>query len=250
MTAKRYATLTIVVFLVLLMCGLDAFAGQRTRSGSYQGRKASGSFQQQVNRSPGHVERTTTWQNQRGQGSRTQQRSWDRNSGTGNYSSSTTRTDGRTYSREGTVTRTGDNTYQVEGTRTGPNGRSAEVEKTLTRNEDGTRSVHSVVTGPEGQSRTTDRTIQKTEDGRSVTGTYATSAGKSGTFESTVVHGEDGTVKTQSLTNQDGRTWNRRVHRQRQGNTINRDVTVENPDGLTRTHSESVTFDTGGPSPN
>jgi len=85
--------------------------------------------------------------------------------------------------------------------------------------------------------------IYKTEDGRQVTGSYATSGGKSGSFESNVTRTEDDVAKEQSLTNQDGRTWKRSIHRARDANTVRRDVNVTSPDGQTRSHSESLTVD-------
>lgn len=141
---------TTAAFLLLFLFSLDAFAGQKSRSGNYQGRKTSGTWQQNVNRSPGHAERTTTWQNERGQGSRVSERNWNKQSGTGSYSSTTTRADGKRTSRQGTVTKTGPGAYTVEGTCTGANGRVTEVDKSITRNPDGSRAVHSVATGPEG----------------------------------------------------------------------------------------------------
>ena len=145
------------------------------------------------------------------------EKNWNKAAGTGSYSSTTTRADGKTTSRQGTVTKTGEGSYIVDGTRTGANGKVTDVDKTITRNPGGSSSVHSVYTGPEGKTKTVDRTIQKTEDGHNVTGTYSTSGGKSGSFESNVTRTESGVVKDQSLTNQDGNTWKRGIHRTREG---------------------------------
>lgn len=238
---NRIIAFTTASWLLLFLVGMDAFAGQKSRSGSYQGRQTSGTWQQNGNRSPGHAERATVWQNERGHGSRVSERTWNKESGTGSYSATTTRADGKTSSRQGTVTKTGPDAYTVEGTRTGANGKVVEIDKNITRNPDGSRTVHSVTTGPEGGTRTSDSTVRKTEQGRSVTGTYATSGGKSGAFESHVTRTDNGVVKQQSVTNQDGQSLQRGIHRTREGGTIGREVTVTNPQGGTRTYTESVT---------
>jgi hypothetical protein len=232
------AALCMLVFVVV-----DASAGGRVRSGSYQGRRSSGTWQQSVERAPGQVQRSTTWQNQRGQGSRVSSKDWNKESGTGSYSSTTTRANGQTASRQGTVTREGRGVYIVDGSRTGPNGKVTRVDRAVTRNSEGATSVHSVFTGAEGKSKSIDSTILRTEDGRTVTGTYATSGGKSGTFDSTVHRTENGLVKEQSRTNQDDKTWQREISRTYQDNAVNRQVIVTSPLGQTRGHTGSVTVD-------
>jgi hypothetical protein len=243
MLIKRTLAITMAAFLFLFLFQLQSFAGERSRSGSYKGRRTSGTWQQQTHRSRGHVERNTTWQNGRGQGSRASERNWSRETGTGSYSSTTNRANGRTSSRQGTVTKTGDGSCTLDGTRTTAKGKVIDVEKTFTKNPDGSRSLHSVYTGPEGQTRTVDSSLQKTDTGRSVTGTYSSSGGKSGSFESNLTHTESGVVKDQSRTHQDGETWQRNIHRNREGNTINRDVTVTDPQGATRSYTQSVELD-------
>ena len=114
------------------------------------------------------------------------EKNWNKAAGTGSYSSTTTRADGKTTSRQGTVTKTGEGSYIVDGTRTGANGKVTDVDKTITRNPGGSSAVHSVYTGPEGKTKTVDRTIQKTEDGHNVTGTYSTSGGKSGSYKRSI----------------------------------------------------------------
>ena len=51
------------------------------------------------------------------------EKNWNKAAGTGSYSSTTTRADGKTTSRQGTVTKTGEGSYIVDGTRTGANGK-------------------------------------------------------------------------------------------------------------------------------
>lgn len=78
------------------------------------------------------------------------EKNWNKEAGTGSYSSTTTRTDGMTTSRQGTVTKTGEGSYTVDGTRTGANGKVTDVDKTITRDPGEPSSVHSVNTGPAG----------------------------------------------------------------------------------------------------
>jgi hypothetical protein len=241
MNTNRIIAFATAALLTLLFISLDASAGQKSRSGSYQGHKTSGAWQQEVNRAPGQADRSTTWQNDQGQGSRLSQKQWNQEAGTGSYSSTTTRTDGGTASRQGTVTKTGQGSYTLDGTRTGPNGRVTDVDKSINKNPDGTTSVHSAFTGPQGNTKTVDSATRKTEDGRNVTGTYSTNGGKSGSFESNVTRSESGVVKDQSLTNQKGRTWKRGINRTRDDATVSRDVTVTNPQDRTRSYSQSVT---------
>jgi len=196
-----------------------------------------------VTPAPGQVERSSTWQNERSQGSRVARKEWDRPAGTGSYSSTTTRAGGKTTSRQGTVTKTGEGSYTVEGTRTGPNGKVTEVDKNITKNPDGSTAAHSVATGPQGKTQTVDSTVRKTAEGRHATGTYSTSGGRSGAFESNVKRTESGVVKEQSRTNQDGRTWQRGINRTRSGDTVTRDTHVTSPRGQTRSYTESVTVD-------
>lgn len=249
MARKRFLDLSATTIVVLLLLHVDVFAGERSRSGSYQGRRTGGTWQQQIHRTRGHSDRSATWQNERGQGSRMTERKWNREAGTGSYASTTNRANGRHTSREGTVTRTGEGAYAVEGTRTTAKGTVIDVDKTLVRNPDGSRSLHSVYTGPEGQSRTVDSALQKTGTGRSLSGTYSTSGGKSGSFASDVTRTESGVVKDQSRTNQDGQTWGRSMDRSREGSTVTRDVTVTDPHGGTRNYTGKLEVETSDGNP-
>ena len=61
MVARRIIAFIMAVFMVVILARLDAFAGPKSRSGSYQGRNTGGTWQQNVTRTPGHVDRSTTW---------------------------------------------------------------------------------------------------------------------------------------------------------------------------------------------
>jgi hypothetical protein len=243
MKNTRWIIITAIGLLFVLPTCNTAVAGTRSRSGSYQGQHTSGTFQHQVNRGAGQSERLTTWQNQNGEGSRSSTRQWNPQTGSGSYAATTTRANGRTSSRQGTVTRTGRGAWAVQGTRTGVNGNTVAVDRSVTTADNGSRSADSTYTGPHGQSATIDRTTVKTPDGRQTTGAYSTTTGKSGAFNADVSRSEGTVNKDQSITNQDGRTWRRNVYGSRQQNTITRQVRTTGPAGQTRQSSQSMTVD-------
>jgi hypothetical protein len=145
---------------------------------------------------------TTT--GKRGTGSFVKNKTWDKTTKSGSYSSSKTLPNGKTVSKSGTVTKNADGSYLKHGTITGPDGKVATIDKTITKNADGTRTVHGTVAGPDGKTTTIDKTIQKTDTGRVSTGSYTTSDGKTGTFERTAVNTKnaDGSI-TQNVTVKD-----------------------------------------------
>lgn len=61
---------------------------------------------------------------------------------------------------------------------------------------------------------------------------------------------DNGVVKQQSVTKPDVQTWQRGIHRTREGGTVGREVTVTNPQGGIRTFTESVTVDPPAPAGN
>ena len=70
MIGRHITTFAMAAFLIVFSTQAEALAGQKFRSGTYQGRKTNGTWQQNVNRTPGHVERSTTRQNESGEDSR------------------------------------------------------------------------------------------------------------------------------------------------------------------------------------
>jgi hypothetical protein len=118
-----------------------------------------------------------------------------------------------------------------------------DVDRDMKKNEDGSRSVHSVYTKPNDETVTVDKTIKKTDTGRDVTGNYSSSTGKSGTFQSSSALSGGQKTTNQSLTHQDGKTWQRQIETAKEGETINRTVTTTNPEGKTNTFTQSVTLD-------
>ncbi|MCP5463061.1 MAG: hypothetical protein H7A34_07860 [bacterium] len=241
---KKALLLTAVFcFIFTVFHAPETYAREKNRSGSYQGRKGSGTFQRNVTRTNGQSIKSTTWQNERGEGNRQTEKNWDNTTGTGSYSSSTTNAAGKTISRSGTVTKNEDGSFTKQGTITGTNGNTATVQSAITKNEDGGRSITKTYTGQDGNTFDINKTIQKTETGRTVSGNYSSSAGESGTFESTKTVSDGTVTKEQTLTNQDQETWQRNIERTQGDGTVTRDVTTVNPDGETNSFSQTATFD-------
>jgi hypothetical protein len=241
-TAKTLSIGFAALFLTAVLC-TDGHTRERHQSGAYKGRNTSGTFQRDVSKSNGNATRDTKWQNERGEGQRHSERHWNKESGTGTYSSSTKRADGKTSSSEGTIKKNADGSYSQHGTVTGPKGNTSTVDRDVTKNADGSRSVHSTYTNQDNQTLTVDKTVQKTDAGRTASGTYSSSTGKSGTFESQST-AADGKITThRSLTNQDQKTWQRDIETSRDGNALNRNVTTTNPEGKKDSFSQSVTLD-------
>ncbi|MCX5708012.1 MAG: hypothetical protein NTY14_03405, partial [Candidatus Omnitrophica bacterium] len=69
---------------------------------SYKGKKTSGTWEQKTERNQGYMKKDTTWYNEKGIGSRTSEKKWDKSSKTGTYSSSTKTATGKTTARSGT----------------------------------------------------------------------------------------------------------------------------------------------------
>lgn len=221
----------------------EALARERKTSGSYSGRRSSGTFQKSVSKERGSTSKKTTWQNERGTGSLNKERSWNKDTGTGTYSGSLKTAGDKTASWGGTVKKNDDGSFTQNGTITGPKGKTTTVERDYTKNEDGSRSVNTVYTGEEGKTLTVDKDITYQDGARQVTGDYATSTGKSGTFsgKSTI---EDGKILTQrSLTDQNGRVWGQDVVIDKDGNTVTRQVTNTDPWGESKTFDQSVTVE-------
>jgi hypothetical protein len=238
---KNRVLVTIVCFMAFILVAGQVFAGERSRSGTYKGKKTSGTFQRSTQRSPGKASRTTTWQNENGQGIRHSDANWNKESGAGDYSSKTDLANGKTVERQGAVKRNGKGSYSQDGTITGPRGKTTQVDRTSLKNEDGSRSVSAAYTNEAGETLDVAKTIQRTDTGRVVEGTYETSTGKSGTIGSTRTLSEGQTSTQRTLTNQDGKTWKKDIETTREGNTITQGVTTTNPKGEVNSFTRSET---------
>jgi len=127
---KRTLRIFLAVLLSVALFSV-AQAGERTRSGKYQGKHSSGSFEQKVSRQPGQKTKDTTWQNDKGQGTRHMERNWDKEKGTGTYSSSTTRPDGKTWQRQIETDKEGE-TINRTVTTTNPEGKTNTFTQSVT----------------------------------------------------------------------------------------------------------------------
>lgn len=192
----------------------------RTRSGTYQTSKGdSGTFSSTTTRSPGHEESGRTWTNQNGgTGTRQSEKTWDKSTGTGTFSETTTRPDGKTTSREGTTTKTGDHTFQSQGTFTRADGKTGTVQSTTTKTDAG-RETQGTITGPNG---------------------------KQSTFTTEVTHSPGETNRSTVVTGPNGKTSERVVDTHLNGDgTGIRTIEVTKPDGTTESRTEAFTVTKG-----
>lgn len=230
-----------VVFSFAL--SFPAEAKERKRSGSYSNSEGkSGTFERTVSRDgQGNVSKSRTSTNQDGKtATRSKERTWDKETKTGTYNSSSTGPHGAQRSASGTITKT-DTGFTSTGTRVNAKGETSSVNRTVTKNEDGTVLVNKVVTNAAGESRTMDKTITKTEDGRSVTGSYSSTDGKSGTFQKDVSRADGVKTVSSSVTNQDGQTATHQATVTHADGTITRNVTNAGFDGQTVTKTQTAT---------
>jgi hypothetical protein len=107
MACKPIIRFFTTALLILAFMVVEVSARERMCSGSYQGRASSGTWHRSVERTPGQIQRSTAWQNTSGRGSHVVSKDWNRETGTGGYSSTTTFANGKIASRQGTVTRNG-----------------------------------------------------------------------------------------------------------------------------------------------
>lgn len=187
----------------------------KTRSGTYQDSNGgSGTVNSTVTQGGGERTRNTTLTNQYGQtATHAADRTWDKSTGTGTVSTSTTGFNGRSTSRQGT----------------------------LTKNADGSVSGQGTLTGPKGQTSTYADNTVKTDTGRATTGTITGPKGQSSTFTNDVDHTAPGAVtRTSTLTGPKGQTTEREVSRQvNPDGSGTRVIQVTKPDGTTESRTET-----------
>jgi len=114
---KILSLLTIAAIFIL---PLHAYAGER--SGSYQGKKGSGTYE----------------------------RNWSKESGTGTATRTRTNQQGKTATINKSYDKNDDGTVSVTGTRNGYNGRTQTMNNTITKTEDGHTS-DKTYTGQDGR---------------------------------------------------------------------------------------------------
>lgn|SRR3989338_6629952 len=202
----------------------DALARGRSKSGTSKGRHTGGTYHKTVTKSPGSVTKDTTWQNDHGEGSREVQRTWDKDSGIGTYTSTTTTADGKIITEKGTFTKNADGSLTERGTLTDPQGETKTVERTIMKEEDGS-TMDTTSSGPDDKSFDVDNT------------------GKSGTI-TTQTTKENSTVTTEhSVMDKDGKSLNPQVNLGVNVNTMTGDVINTNPNDESHSFRESVSID-------
>lgn len=218
-------------------------------AGTYTNRAGqTGTWQKNVERGNGTVNKNLKWNNpQGGQGASQVQRSWDRSTGTGSSTRTTTNAQGQTATTNKTYTKNEDGSRTVQTTRTGFNGKTTTSDKVYTRNPDGTISINKTVTGPNGGTVNTNSVVTKTDDGWTRQGTYTDSRGGYGTYTQTGTKTDDGHTVDTTVTNGQGQTWNRSADYTHDGEgNFGKAVTQTNPRGETRSWWSGITIEQGG----
>ena len=189
-----------------------------TRSGSYQDSHGkSGTINSTVTRGDGETVRNGTLTNQDGQTvTHASDRKWDKATGTGTVSSSTTLPDGDTMSRQGTLTKNADGSVSGQGTITGYKGKTSTYSETTSKTANGL-STTGTITGPDGKVSTVNSSLSKT--------------GPGATTRDTTVTGPNGKTAEKEIAtkvNPDG--------------TGTRVIETTKPDGTTSTRTETFTI--------
>lgn len=239
----RYPIHAAAVFWVAILVGstIAARAAGRERDGTWQNsRGGSGSWSQQVERTPGQSSRELGWTGQRGTGSKVTARAWDRGAGTWQRQTTTTGAGGKQAmsSVTGTKTEAG---HSVEGSRTGFAGGTQVGTRTVTKLEDGSRQAEGHYSTSSDRQLDTQSIGTKTSTGYARDGSYSTGGGGSGTFSSSVTKDDDSVTKNKQLTTDSGKTYSKDVTTTHEDGTATRTVTLTGPDGKTQTHSGSAT---------
>ena len=215
MKSSKTTFLLTTALAVVLSAAPTTFAGPsrtRTRAGTYDDSKGnSGTFVTTKTRSPGSRSSATTWTNQNGQtGDHTRSSTWNKAADTGTFNSATTLTNGKTASRQGTVTETAPGNYQIDGTRTGFNGKTSTFDLDKTKTSTGSTTT-GTITGPKGGVSTLNSTVTKTGNGYDKDTTIAGPNGGKTTIDTTFAKSAGQTVKNTDVTLANGKTDDRVV---------------------------------------
>ena len=185
-----------------------------TRSGTYQDSNGkSGTINSTVTRGAGETVRNGTLTNQEGQTvTHASDRKWDKATGTGTVSSSTTLPDGDTMGRQGTLAKNADGSISGQGTFTGYAGKTSTYANTTVKTANGATTA-GTITGPNGQVSTVNSSAAKTGLGASTRDTSVTGPnGKTAEKEIATQVNPDGTgTRVIQVTKPDGTTETRTV---------------------------------------
>ena len=217
----------------------------RSRTGTFQDSNGnSGTSASSTTRSPGSRQHTATWTNQNGQtGNKSSSYNWNKTTDTGTFSSSTTLTNGKTESRQGTITETAPNTYQIQGTNTGLNGKTSTFDLDKTKSATGSTTT-GTITGLNGVS-TLDSTTTKNANGYAKDTTITGPNGGKTTINTTFTKSPGETLKNTEVTGPKGKTDDRIVDTKYNADGSGT-RTIENigPDGKTYTRTENFSAPT------
>jgi len=229
---------------VALLLPSVLLAGQprvKSRTGTYQSSNGnSGTFKTSTTSGPGSRQSSTIWTNQNGQsGDHASSSNWNKSTDSGSFSSSTTLIDGKSASRNGTITETAPNTYQIQGTQTGFNGQTSTFDFTKTKSASGSSTV-GTITGPKGGVSTYDSTVTKTDNGYTRDTAITGPNGGQTTKDTTFTKSTGETVKNTETTLADGQKTDRVVDTKYNADgSGTRTVEYTGPDGKTQTRTET-----------
>ena len=224
MKTKNNFTIWLFVAGISIATCTCVSAGTVRRAGSYQtGTGCIGSFTQNIHRQSGSSERNTTVQSGNRVWTRQSDANWNRATGTASRTTVTTAPSGKTASIDRNVTRNG-NTVAVNTSRTGYNGKTSNWTKTVTADGNGTASINGQHVRQYGNVASTSSTVQRTSSGHITTGSYTTSAGKSGTYQKQVINGYEAQTKIATVTGSNGHSVKRIVRTTPDGATVVRIV--------------------------
>lgn len=198
--AQRTATsfFTLLAFSALALAHIpEAAAGERTRS--RQGDRG-GSAEARTKRDRGDLERDATWTTPAGGvGQHSLDRTWDQSTGTGTVTSSTTRPNGNTFGREGTLAKTAPGSGTAAGTFTRPDGTTGTYSGTTSRTENG-RSTERSATTSDGKTASSAITTSKTDTGASRTAVRTGPKGGAATVQTDLTKSDTGYTAERTVT--------------------------------------------------
>ncbi len=191
--------LALLALAVLSLAVVPEASAARERARSAKGDRG-GSAESRTKRDRGNVERDTTWTNPAGgTGQHSYDRNWDPSTGTGTVAASTTRANGATSSREGTLTKTGPGSVASQGTFTRANGTTGTYQGSTTKTDTGRETARSATTS-NGKTVSSAITTAKTDTGASRTAVRTGPNGGTSTAQTDVTKTDTGYTADRTVT--------------------------------------------------
>jgi hypothetical protein len=200
-SSHRSASSLVALFAlaILSLTIVPEASAARERARSAKGDRG-GSAESRTTRDRGNVERDTTWTNPAGgTGQHSYNRTWDPSTGTGTVTASTTRPNGATSSREGTLTKTGPGSVASQGTFTRANGTTSTYQGSTTKTDTGRETTRSATTS-DGKTASSTITTTKTDTGASRTVVRTGPNGGTSTARTDVTKTDTGTTAERTVT--------------------------------------------------